>query len=69
METRGFGKLKTEYEVRVVYGKSCPTLPVGDPHDDMEAAETEARELHAEDGRHYKVTKITKQCVFRINTN
>ena len=54
METRGFGKAKIQYEVRVVYNKSQLTMPTGDPFDTMEEAEKEARELHAEDGRLYK---------------
>lgn len=69
METRGFGNKKIVYEVRVIYKKSQLTMPTGDPYDTMEEAEKEARELHAEDGRHYKITKITKQTVFRINSN
>ena len=69
METKGFGHTRTFYEIRIVFDKQQLTMQQGDPFDTLEDAERQARQLHAEDGEHYKVTKITQQCVFRINSN
>ena len=70
MEARGFGKLKTVYELRALYEKQNLTgLAGNNPYDTEKEAEAEARRLFAKDGGHYFITKITRQVTFRINNN
>ena len=65
MENRDF-ETKIIYEVRRCF-KNGWTMSAMVSFTNQEDAEQEARNLHQKDGKTYKVTKVTKQDVYRID--
>jgi len=57
--------MKTVFEVRIVILSENLTLRIATLPNQADA-EKEARRLHSRDQQPYQVTKVDKQCVFKI---